>query len=212
MSSQQETLLYLIRHGQTEWNQAGRIQGHTESDLTKLGKEQAASAASILLELSYTYHQLYCSDLSRAQQTAEIIGEQLGLTAQLNAQLREMNFGDLEGLTRAEAQEKVPEIANRLWGEGSDPDFAAPNGESRQQMPDRGRGALLEIVQKHPGEKVVVVSHGGVIGYFLRSVLSIPMNVRPPFRTENAAVNIFSYRKERFKLITWGMSRPNISK
>ncbi|MEO1233771.1 MAG: histidine phosphatase family protein [Myxococcota bacterium] len=209
------TTLLLVRHGQTEWNAANRVQGQTNSDLTELGRAQAEAVAKLLdadapavrsWEARPTV--LYASDLDRTQQTAAPISARLDLEPILDPRLREMHFGDLEGLTWPELEAKFPEVSMRLWGSATDPERPAPGegGESRVDMHRRSRSALEEIAERHPGETVVVVSHGGVISFFIRSVLNVPFDARPSFSTANGSIAVARYKDEAFRLLSIGLT------
>src|SRR5436190_1312043 len=91
------TTLLLVRHGETDWNAAGRLQGHTDRPLNEYGRRQAKELADRLA--GEGADAIYASDLSRAKETAEIVGERLGLTVVIDADLREKNWGSWEGLT-----------------------------------------------------------------------------------------------------------------
>ena len=204
MGSNSLTTIVMVRHGETEWNQTGRVQGQTESDLTKLGQKQAEGAGKRLASMG-TYDALYSSDMRRTKHTAEAITRHIGLEAQIIPELREMDFGALEGLLWDEVSQRVPEAQDKLWGDSTDPSWVVPGGESRDQMHQRTRSAVEKLARKHPGQKIIIVSHGGVIGFFLRSILDIPFDVRPSFSTRNGSINVFTYNGHRFKLKLWGL-------
>lgn len=213
-AADKSTTLLLIRHGQTEWNAAGRVQGQTNSDLTTLGRRQARAVARWLAPsphgpplAAWKSHPsvLYASDLTRTQQTAAPIADRLGLEAKLDPDLREMDFGELEGMDWQEVERTHPEAGMKLWGERADPSFRMPGGESRDDMHIRSKTALRRIAAAHPGETVAIVSHGGVIGFFFRAVVGIPFTMQPGYSTPNGSVNVFRFDGEGFKLLTWGL-------
>jgi probable phosphoglycerate mutase len=147
------TMLYLVRHGETDWNRAGRIQGRTDIPLNDLGRSQAAAAAELLTRRPVDV--VYSSDLSRAAETGDIIAGRLGLETQgRRAELAERNYGQAEGLTDVE-------VAARF------PDGQVPGRESRRQVAARALRALSEIAAEHHGGTIVAATHGGVI----RSIL-----------------------------------------
>ena len=133
--------LLLVRHGETDWNADGRLQGHTDRPLSDFGRSQAGQLAEELAEEKLDA--IYASDLSRARETAEIVGARLGLAVVLDPDLREKDWGTWEGLTAVE-RERV--------------EFA---GESTEAHKDRVLSALKRIAERHPGGRVVVVTHGG---------------------------------------------------
>jgi len=153
------TEIILLRHGETDWNATGRIQGHGGPGLNEVGRAQAQDAAQTLI--SQPIDLIYSSDLARARETAEIIGEMLGVPVILDERLRERGHGDYQGYTTAELNEQFPG-----WRDGWDVnkiDAKAPNGESAREVLLRLAPALDEIASKHSGRRVLVVSHGGAI-------------------------------------------------
>jgi broad specificity phosphatase PhoE len=135
------TTLLLVRHGETDWNAEGRLQGHTDRPLNERGRSQAKELAERLA--GEGADAIYASDLTRAKETAEIVGARLGLTVVIDADLREKNWGSWEGLT---GDERV-----RVEFEG----------ESTKEHRDRMVRAVQRIAERHPGQRVIVVTHGG---------------------------------------------------
>jgi broad specificity phosphatase PhoE len=135
------TTLLLVRHGETDWNAEGRLQGHTDRPLNDFGRRQAKALAGRLEGDGITA--VYASDLSRARETAEILAERLRLPVATDPDLRERNWGTWEGLTGAE-RDRVEYV-----------------GEAHDAHGERVLRAVLRIAELHPGERVVVVTHGG---------------------------------------------------
>ena len=135
------TTLLLVRHGETDWNAEGRLQGHTDRPLNDYGRRQAAALAETLA--GDGIDAVYSSDLSRARETAEIVAGRLGLPVVLEPGLREKNWGSWEGLTPMER------------------DAVEYAGESTEAHRERTLRSLREIAERHPGERVLVVTHGG---------------------------------------------------
>ena len=135
------TELLLVRHGETDWNAEGRLQGHTDRPLNEYGRRQARGLADELA--GEELDAIYSSDLARARETAEIVGERLGLPVVLDPDLREKSWGSWEGLTPAERHEI--ELV----------------GESTEEHAARTLRALRRIAERHPGGRVLVVTHGG---------------------------------------------------
>ena len=151
------TRISLVRHGQTDWNLAKRIQGASDIPLNDTGRAQAEATAQALAGGSYDA--IYTSPLGRAAETAAIIAGRTGLDSPhpLPA-LAERRYGEAEGLTGAEILAR--------WPEGT----PVPGRESRDAVVERALPALLELGERHPGESIIVVSHGGVIGSIARHV------------------------------------------
>ena len=192
--------LHLVRHGLTEWNAAHRIQGQTNSDLTDVGVRQATAVGRALSH--FPLRALYASDLDRAQQTAARIQASVGLDIRSDPRLRETAFGVLEGLTWSEAESQHPEVYRNLWE--SEYDYVIPGGESRAQTLARALAAFEEYADRHDGEHVAAVSHGGLKAYFLRHVLRMPFTGPRGFKTENGSISTFECKNGRWRLLTWG--------
>lgn len=149
------TELYLVRHGETDWNRQRRIQGLTDIPLNATGRQQARDAGMLLARRRWDA--VYSSPLGRARETAEIIAAELGLGAPtLLDRLVERNYGAAEGLDWTQVEREFPRGA------------PVPGRESREQVGARVVPALVELAESRPGESLVIVSHGGAI----RAVLS----------------------------------------
>ena len=150
------TLIYLVRHGETDWNRAHRIQGSTDIPLNDTGRSQAARAGRLLARRSWDG--IFASPLSRAMETASIIAGELGLAAPgAIPALVERNYGLAEGMTDREVSRSFP---------GTTP---VPGRESRAEVADRVMPALLALGSEHQGEHLIVVGHGAVIRTVLLS-------------------------------------------
>jgi broad specificity phosphatase PhoE len=161
------TTLLLARHGETDWNRELRIQGSSDVALNDLGREQARALAQELADVELDA--IYASDLARARATAEAVAETHGLEVRVDPRLRERSFGSWEGLTRED-------IA--AFPEGSRHD-----GESDEEVRARVLEAVEEIARAHPGEQVLVVSHGGALNTLWHHALGVRVE-----RWENCAV------------------------
>jgi len=154
----------LVRHGQTDWNAAGKWQGILQVPLNETGIAQAKALAASLKDRPITA--VYASDLTRASLTAHIIAAAFGLPVIEDARLRELNLGDFQGLTFPEISAKFPAEVEAMNGDYMD--FSAPNGERRRDMQARAYQALLDIIAADTGGgDVVIVSHGGTIRVLL---------------------------------------------
>ena len=193
-------VLHLVRHGRSEWNAAGRIQGHSNSDLDEVGRQQAQRVGRALARRPLKA--LYASDLTRAQQTAAGIREATGLDIQTDIRLRETNFGVLEGLTWEEAKQHQPEAYAAYMGRNYR--YVVPNGESRWQTLERALEAFEALADRHPDQEIAVVSHGGLISFFLRYVIGIPYDAEHRFKTANASISTFDRKELGWRLLTWG--------
>jgi broad specificity phosphatase PhoE len=168
-----KTTVILVRHGETEWNLNGRIQGHSDSALTTLGGEQGRRVAERLAGEKIAA--VYASPASRARDTGELIAAPHDLTVQLVDDLRERSYGSFEGLTLAEIREKHPAALEAWLPHPSREQVAPPDGETQPEMSRRVMAALREIVARHPGETVVIATHGGPIKSAVFAILDIPI-------------------------------------
>ncbi|EFQ83617.1 phosphoglycerate mutase family protein [Aeromicrobium marinum DSM 15272] len=151
--------IILWRHGRTAWNVAGRVQGQTDTSLDDVGREQAAAAARRLASLAP--HRILCSDLERARHTAEALAELVGVPAEPDPRLREMDFGAREGLTWQEAWDRYPD-GMRAWMEGDETQI--PDSETHAQAGERFAAGVREALEVLPADAtMVVVAHGAVI-------------------------------------------------
>ena len=155
------TRVWLVRHGETDWNRAGRWQGHTDILLNDTGREQARAVVARLRALKVA--RVTSSDLRRARETAEILASALPATlTEFDADLRERSYGVFEGLTRDECAARYPEI----WNEHVNGNFVdVPGAEPREQVMTRLVRGVTRVVETH-GE-IAIVSHGGAIRAFL---------------------------------------------
>ena len=156
------TRLILARHGETDWNRAGRFQGHADPPLNEVGRQQAGELAAALV--GQPIDAIYASDLRRAAETAAIVGERIALRPTLLEDLREADVGELTGLTREEIFERFPEAARG----GRENGFTFASGEGYDGLVARVLSSLRAISLAHPDETVLVITHGGP----LRAILA----------------------------------------
>jgi probable phosphoglycerate mutase len=152
------TVILLARHGETDWNSERRWQGHADRPLNEVGREQARELAESLADR--TIDVVYSSDLLRAHQTALIVAQRLGLPVDVDAGLREVDVGDWSGRVHTEIEGRDPD-GYRRWQEGGK---GWGGGESYEEMGERVVAAVLRLAARHhPGETVLIVTHGGSI-------------------------------------------------
>jgi uncharacterized phosphatase len=185
------TDLVLVRHGETEWNRIGRVQGRTDIPLNATGREQARAAGRRLA--GERFDAVVSSPLSRAADTARIIADELGLgEVELVDDLVERDYGPAEGMTDADVQAV---FGGHLEAR-----------ESREATVARVKPALLAVAARHPGQRVLVVSHGGVIGSLIRDATRW---VWPPHgeRIENGSDHVFRVTDDGLELVSFA-GRP----
>ncbi|MCU1477983.1 MAG: phosphoglycerate mutase [Subtercola sp.] len=180
------THLALVRHGQTDWNLAKRIQGSTDIPLNATGRAEAKATAEILAESQWDG--ILTSPLGRAVETAEIIANiiDLGEPEAVEA-LVERHYGEAEGLEFDEL--------HRLYPAQS----AVPGRETHAQVRRRVHEALMEIAEKRPGQSLIVVAHGGVISSLVRFATD-GARPRADERIPNGSVHYFTYLDGHLRL------------
>ncbi|MEK3881436.1 histidine phosphatase family protein [Paenibacillus sp. PL2-23] len=156
-------IIGLVRHGQTDWNAQGIIQGQTDIPLNEAGVQQAQSLANRLAEEAPIWNAVISSDLQRARRTASIIAEKLDIPVLApDPRFRERDFGEVEGTTEAE----------RLARWGSNWRECGPGIENTEALRARGREAVLELLHREKERNILIVSHGGFIAQLLQELCS----------------------------------------
>ena len=164
--------LILVRHGETEVNRTGRIQGSGAAPLNATGRSQAKAVASGLgPDAPFV---LYCSPLNRAVETARAIAESAGVTPIQHPGLTELDVGEFDGLTGRELRERFPDVM-RMWDENA-ADALMPGGESLSMVQERAWSAVEELSARHELDVVVAVTHNFTIQTILCRLLNIPLN------------------------------------
>lgn len=173
--------LVLLRHGQTEWNAGSRMQGQIDTDLTELGRNQAAAAAEVLAKRQPMA--IVSSDLRRALDTATALGDRAGVPVRVDQRLRETHLGDWQGLTHIEVDERAPG-ARLAWRD--DARWAPHGGESRVDVAARSVPLVDELLVAESDwgadgsdRPVVLVAHGGLIAALTGALLDLPVDNWP---------------------------------
>jgi alpha-ribazole phosphatase len=207
------TVLYLIRHGETEGAETRRYKGTIDVPLSENGIRQIERVSDYIVETVKREHgeteklrispspglpisgslltAVYCSDLSRAIKSAELIAKPYSLEPVIVPALRERNFGVWEGMSFDEIKDKYPEEFT-AWA-GNPLAFSPMEGESTVEVKDRVINALNEIIHHHSGERIAVVSHGGVIRIMLCDFLGVPLENIFRFEQNYGALNIIEF-------------------
>ena len=190
------TNLLLVRHGETEWNAARRIQGHSNSALSPLGRRQAEAVAKRVSETRVDA--LYSSDLERALSTAAPLATRLGLAVRPLPELREKGYGEWEGLTEAEVIAADPE-GWRRYHTLRELHYPIPGGETWPQVQTRIVAALHQILGDHPGadETVAIVGHGASLRPAILDALDAPLATLLRLRLDNASLTRLEYQAGR---------------
>jgi len=192
--------LVFVRHGETESNAEQRYMGHLDSPLSDRGLTQVAAVATRLGN-DNSVSAIYTSDLGRAASTADAISEACGQRAISDVRLRERNAGVFQGLRISEARERFPD--HFAAAEQITPTMAIPEGESALQIQTRLIPFLEEVCQRHRGQSVVLVTHGGVIRTMFWHLLESSYATARWARVDNASISIFRGERARWILRTW---------
>jgi broad specificity phosphatase PhoE len=192
--------LFLIRHGETVHNVAGIAQGWIDSALSDNGTRQVERLATRIASLGAT--ELYSSPLGRALTTAQLIANATKLDVIPIDDLREMSYGVWEGKSFLDVRRDFAEDYQQ-WI--ADADYASPEGESHNDVLRRMRSAFAEIELRGNGKgrRVVIVTHGTAIRIGATALLNIPVGTARQFAVDNASINLFIHRSERYVLKLW---------
>ena len=193
------TRIVAMRHGQTAWNAASRIQGQLDIGLDATGERQARQLAEALADAEIAA--IYASDLQRALQTAEARAARTGLPVRTDPGLRERGFGVFEGSTHAEVEQRWPAQALR-WRQ-RDPDYGPEGGETLAAFYARSVACATRLAARHPGETVALVAHGGVMDCLYRAATRIGLSAPRTWQLSNASINRLLYSPEGFTLVGW---------
>lgn len=188
--------IFLVRHGETEWNKQARLQGHSDVKLSTKGFSQAAALA----EHAPFQHvdAIYSSDLSRAKDTADVIAKRFNLNVITMPELREVNFGKWEGRAVNELAKESPEDFGKFF---TDPSRCyPPHGETFLECQARVMIGIREIMAQHENKNVLVVSHGAAIRLILCAVLDMPISKIWTLGQFNMALNILRVDEGEFTL------------
>ena len=196
-----------IRHGETIWNKESRFQGHLDIPLSTTGIEQAQRLAQRWERFHaqaahWRMAGLYSSDLSRAFDTATPLAQVMNLPLQTEPAIRERNYGICAGLTAAEMAVQRPEhypiLNQRLI------DAELPEGETLQYFFDRVVGAASQLAERHHGQSIVLVAHGGVLDCVYRRAKQLPLNQKRGWLLLNTSINIVDIGPDTWEIMHWG--------
>lgn len=186
--------LILVRHGQTLHNVAGIAQGWNDSELSEHGREQVLRLAGRIAEYAPTA--LYSSPLGRAMSTAQALADATGLPIVPVDDFREMNYGGWEGRSFLDVRREHEDVYQRWIADG---EVACPEGESHMDVRRRIERALQSI----ESDRAVIVTHGTAIRIAATALLELPVMASRSFAQDNAAINVFIWRGDRWVLKVW---------
>jgi 2,3-bisphosphoglycerate-dependent phosphoglycerate mutase len=194
------TQICLVRHGETDWNAQHRLQGHEDIPLNARGLAQADALADELRSCSFAA--IYHSDLQRATSTARAVAAERGIPMIAEPSLRERHFGDIQGLTRNEAEQRFPGVYPRI--RAREPFEQPPgNGESLNAFAQRIGRIFSSIAANHLGQQILIVSHGGCMDIMYRIVTGKPLTEVRDFPLGNATLNWVQWQNGSWKLCAW---------
>jgi len=188
------TTICLIRHGQTDWNKQGLVQGTTNNQLNEIGIKQANDAADFLLENDPTWDVILSSPLSRAYDTAVIIAKKLNLSQKIKTDpiFIERQFGIAEGkvLDKAMYKEILEERVEGL--------------ESLHNLQQRGLSALMAVAKAYPGKKIIITTHS----QFIKGVLSaLDSSFNFTMYLKNSSLNYFAIIDDQIKILKYNITK-----
>jgi len=191
--------VYLVRHGETQWNAERRIQGQSDSPLTAKGEQQAWQVAERAKALGITH--VIASDLGRTRRTAEIIADCCGCEITLDARLRELDMGVLEQRPIESLTEEEEQWRRQLVNGTSD--GRIPDGESMQELSDRMHGALAACLELPEGSRPLLVSHGMALGCLVSTILGLPAWAERRLRLRNCSISRIDYQQSPWLASGW---------
>ncbi len=184
----------LVRHGETEYNAQGLLQGYAPIPLSAYGRQQALRVGPRLRTLRPTV--LYSSDIQRAHETATLVSPHVGLPIQPCPGLREWNIG-------AWVNRMASDFYDHLTAIGAHPATYVPEGgESQLQTQARIVAQMQAWATRHAGETVLGVSHGMAIDLLVRHIMDLDVMQPQPYRISNTSVNIFQYQAGKWEIVT----------
>lgn len=178
--------LYLVRHGETIWNKIGRYQGSTDVELNENGREQAKKAAQWFKNVHLD--SIISSPLRRAVYTAEEIAKIQKCSVETDSGIRELSFGDWEGLTYTEIEERWPGMIEDMYHDASK--LKLPHGETFEECQRRCMKSIKELIARGDNKSYAIVCHGAALRTIICGMLNIPLNLSWNFALSNASISV----------------------
>ena len=191
--------VYLVRHGETQWNAQRRIQGQSDSALTEKGERQAEQVAERVKTLGITH--VIASDLGRTRRTAEIIAQACGVDITLDARLRELDMGVLERRNLDTLSEEEESWRRQLVNGTAD--GRIPEGESMLEMCERMHAALNACLDLPVGSRPLLVSHGMALGCLVSTILGLPAWAERRLRLRNCSISRVDHQQSPWLASGW---------
>lgn len=186
------TKIYFARHGETDWNKDGRYQGWTDISLSETGRKQAACLAKRFEEIPIDA--VYSSSLRRAYDTAKIVAERKNLPVIIEDSFKEINFGEWEGHTAPELEEKFGEHYIKFFHEPYEHTF--PGDGSFQNVTKRIARGLISVLEKYRDRNVLIISHGGIIRLAIIYLMEMDGSFYRKLWIDNTGVSIIEWKED----------------
>lgn len=200
--------LYFVRHGETEWNKIGKFQGSADVSLNDIGKIQADLTAEYIKK--FKFDKIYSSPLKRAFETASKIAEKQNIGIIKDERLKEMNFGDWEGLSFDCIEAKWPGRLKEMY---YSPDKVnIPNGETFLQVQMRTKNFLNNLLEIEGDKNYLIVSHGVTLRTIFCNLLGIPLNKAWNLSQKNANISCIEYRDKNRSILNFLNYTDHLSK
>ncbi len=187
-----QTTVFLIRHGESDYNREGRIQG--DSDFAKLTEHGVVQSELLKKRLDKEkFDAMYSSPLRRSMESSHIVKPK-GMDILTDEGLKERNFGELEGRVWEQMEKERPDVYNEY---GVSKELPGVKGaESSEELQKRVWTCFKEIVKENQGKKVLVVTHGGFIAVVMAIITNTPLRLRAKFNSDNGSVTVINYSDE----------------
>jgi probable phosphoglycerate mutase len=196
----------LIRDGETDWNLEKRIQGQIDIPLNEKGRRQALEMA--IHASSHGFSAIYSSDLSRALETARMLGQRRN--PETIVSLRERHFGIFQGITAEEGKSSYPEAYGKYLDRDVEYDFES--GESLKAFEKRVIDSIAFLMRRHQGEAIAVVTHAGFLDIVYRRATGRDLSAKRDFNIPNCSLNWFRFDENGWRLEQWGGMHSSVLK
>lgn len=201
MTGATATEFVMVRHGETDWNRAQRLQGHADIPLNALGHEQAKKLAQALEKAHFDA--FYTSDLSRAQQTVQPVAASRGGQITVLPELRERHYGVFEGVAQTELPLRFPQAYAGWSARHAHADL--PGGESLATFFERVRRIMQKLASLHPQQRVFIATHSGVLDCAYRLATEAALEAPRTWLLLHTTINVIRWDGKRFVLVDWGV-------
>jgi len=193
--------IYLIRHGETEFNRLGIFRGRYEVDLNDNGRSQAGDTGRVLKDEDISF--ILSGPLSRTVETARIVAGEIGVDYRIDEAFNNIALGKWQGVEKEKVKREFPEMW-KIWISDAE-NLKLPGGESVEEVRQRATRRLLEVVAEEEGN-FAIVTHRSVIKGLAASMLGVAAPYFWKFYVDNAAYGVFEYDGTRFILISWNVN------